>query len=132
VGCPKAKISETVPEKTVHIVQLAEDVVRRTVLYDAERLGAWPELPQPIDYPIDNGAQSAHAILKRYSVLPFPPTVSPTGEGLIYRVQAKYLWLLEKPLSNEKPWPLGHLPHVDDQQPGFLPKEAFQERIGPK
>ena len=132
IGCPQAKLTDTSPEKTVHIVQLGWDVVRRTVLYDAERLGTWPELPQPIDYPIAEGANPPKAILQKYTVSPLPPTVSPTGEGLIYRVQAKYLWILEKPPEADKPWPLGHLPHVEDKQAGFLPKEAFQERIGPR
>jgi len=113
--------------KTTHVVHLAQGTVRRTVAFDAERLGAWPELPQPIDYELPGGNK---AVLVKYQIAPFPPTTSATGEGLIYRVQGRYQWILEEPLDDDAAWPLGHLPHVDDQTEGFLP--SFAERIGPK
>jgi len=124
VGCPQIYDAN---RKTTQVIQLAQQTVRRTVLYDAERLGTWPELPQPTDYELPGGNK---AVLVKYKISPFPPTTSATGEGLIYRVQGRYQWILEEPLEQDQHWPLGHLPHVDDKTDGFLP--SFAERIGPK
>lgn len=133
-GCPKAAInsSNQPTGATTTILQLGRGAASRTVLYDAERLGSWPELPRPEDFTFGAGQEAVQAKLQKYTVKPLPPTTSPTGEGLIYRVQATYRWLLDRLPPMDKPWPLGHLPHVEDQD-----RQPFQldtvtcPRIGP-
>lgn len=130
-GCPKAAINGQ-SGATTTILQLGRGAASRTVLYDAERLGSWPELPKPEDFSFGAGQEAVQAKLQKYTVKPLPPTVSPTGEGLIYRVQATYRWLLDRLPPVDKPWPLGRLPHVADadRQP-FQLNTATQASIGP-
>jgi hypothetical protein len=136
-GCPQAVGVQTpgvqTAGPTTTILPLGRGAASRTVHYDAERLGDWPELPKPEDFTFGGSDQQAvQAKLQKYVVKPLPTTVSPTGDGLIYRVQAVYRWLLDRLPPADQPWPLGRLPHVDDQdRKPFLLDTVSQARIGP-
>lgn len=136
-GCPKAAQASSGGQNptgpTAAIVQLGQGAAVRSIHYDAERLGAWPELPKPEDFTFGSGQQAVQAKLQRYTVKPLPPTVSPSGEGLIYRVQAQYRWLLDRLPPQDTPWPLGRLPHVDDKDRQIFQLNIItQSHIGPQ
>ncbi len=117
IGCPKAKKATSPgqsnsPQPTVTIVQLAEAVMDHILIYDAERVGDWPELPYPQDEIPGTDPNSAKHYLVSYEVQPFPPTKGPTGRELIFRVRAKYRYLIDQPLHLETTWSIGYPPHI--------------------
>jgi len=112
------------------IVGLGSSTARRLIIIDAERCGRPPELPAPVDYADANGVKG---YLLRYRVELLPKTVSPAGDGWIYRARARYLYALDRapPESDAAPWPVGRLPHTADPDPGWRPQDSFTERVGP-
>ena len=121
VGCPKTKKATSPGEKpgqnysqsTVAILQLAEEIMDHSIIYDAERVGDWPELPYPQDEIPGTDPNSAKHYLVSYEVQPFPPTKGPTGRELIFRVRAKYRYLIDRPLRLDTVWSIGYPPHIE-------------------
>lgn len=112
------------------IVPLGKSAARRLIVVDAERYGKPPEIPAPVDYVDANGVK---AYLLKYHVDVLPRSVSPAGDGWIYRLRAKYLYALDRapPERDAYPWPVGRLPHTASSETGFDPDDSFAERVGP-
>lgn len=128
VACPLAAApgeSVAASGPTVAIARLGRAAAVRRILYDAERIGDWPELPEPQDTYRDG---EATAYLAEYRVTPLPPTTGPTGRELLYRVRAAYTYLLDRPLPPGTPWSTGRLPHVRGGAPFQSP---YAMRLGP-
>lgn len=112
------------------VVSLGPSSARRLIIIDAERYGRPPELPSPVDYTDANGVKG---YLLKYDVELLPRSVSPGGDGWIYRARARYVYALDRapPEVDAAPWPVGRLPHTADPEPGWQPQESFSERVGP-
>ncbi len=83
-------------EADVEIVTCARPVQIRRVVYEAERIGRWPEIPWPADYDLPGKAQ---AKLLRCRIQPLAPTLAPDGVHLVYRVHAQYEWAITRALT---------------------------------
>ncbi len=121
IGCPKAKKNVSPGQSdskqpTMTVIQLAEPVMDRLLIYDAERVGDWPELPYPVD-----------SRLAYYEVQPFPPIKGPSGKELIFRVRAKYRYLVDRPLDLDAVWAIGYPPHIELDRKK-LPTQGFDAK----
>lgn len=121
----------------VKIIVFHEPYAYREMIVDAERIGQLPELPAPNDYypdPQSGESQNApRAWLLRMSIEPMAPEVAPTGDALIYRARARYLWIVDK-FSLDQPFFTGLRGHTQplpqDQYAGFN-SSVFTSRLGP-
>lgn len=113
--------------RTAASVLIHQPLVRRRTVIDVERVGAEPQLPQPTDY----SESEVNAHLAYHRVTRLPPCVAADGVRLVYRTRAVYEWHIDRPLPQDRPWPVGHLPHLQDNDPGFRPTVAYSPRVGP-
>lgn len=72
--------------------------------YEAERVGAWPEIPRPDDKWTEGGIKGT---LLYFDVKAHPPTVDALGNKKIYRLEALYLYALNRPLKPEEQLKIG-------------------------
>lgn len=125
------RTSQADDDSTCAITEIGAGRAKRIIIIDAERNGRQPELPPPVDYEDANGVKGK---LASFSVECLPPVVSPAGDSWIYRLRARYVYLLDRipPLQNASaPWPVGRLPHTADKTLGFNPDESWADRLGP-
>lgn len=113
-------------ESDLEIVTLNRPILYRRVIYEAERIGAWPEIPVPGDYDVGpNGT----AKLIRWRCQPQPPTVAADGHHLIYRVRAEYEWAYSRALDTGS-FDVGTLPHVrSDLIIPMAPQALFSDAL---
>ena len=91
---------------------IARKKCRRIVRLVAERIGAWPEIPEAKDL-------SPDIILVRSRIMPSAPRTTPMANALIYRVEAEYTFGYRKAPTDE--FDAGNLPYVDvAEAPGGL------------
>jgi hypothetical protein len=116
---------------TAAIVSTGSGKARRIIVVDAERNGKPPELPPPKDYEDANGVKGT---LASFKVECLPPVVSPAGDSWIFRLRARYVYLLDRLPPTETvaaPWPVGRLPHTADTSLGWNPLDSWSDRLGP-
>lgn len=75
------------------IIRLHRPSTIRTLKFDAERLGAWPVIPAPVDYEPAGGGQ---AVLIRWKLTPLPPQMTADGKALFYRIRGEYTYQLTR------------------------------------
>ena len=80
---------------------------QRVITVDAERVGAWPELPEPLDSYQDVGFRG---VLLDADVTAYAPILAPDGVTFIYRVQAKYVYALSRPVRVGETPAMGKVP----------------------
>lgn len=117
--------------RTASILQVGAGLARRIIVIDAERFGKHPELPPPEDYTDENGVTGR---LCDWKVDCLPPAVSPAGNGWIYRLRARYVYLLDRPPPHgpeAAPWPVGRLPYTSGGAASWKPSDSWSDRIGP-
>lgn len=110
---------------TAVVVKLGAGKAERLIVFDAERYGEMPKIPAPIDYEDPNGVRG---FLLDWNVELLPPVTSPMGDELIYRIRAYYRYALDRlPPSDETAaaWPVGRLPHIKDDAPGWTPIQSL-------
>jgi len=95
-------------EDDVEIISVARPVLYRRISYEAERIGAWPEIPWPGDYDLPNRGK---AKLIRCRIQPLAPTLAADGVHLIYRVHAQYEWAITR-IHACGEFDVATLPHV--------------------
>lgn len=86
--------SDDADQPTSVVVSLGNPTVRRIIRIKGERVGAFPELPAAVDYQDGN----VNAVLLSRVLLPSTPERTPDGQ-VLYRVEAEYVFALDRPLS---------------------------------
>jgi hypothetical protein len=93
-------------EPTCKVVTLGPGVMKRTLRISGERVGAWPQMPEPADYTDANGV-TAH--LMEHKCLPGTTRISAIGQK-IYRASAEYIYALTRILRPNEQWRVGANP----------------------
>jgi hypothetical protein len=96
---------------TAEAADLAAGTAVRIIKYEAERLGAWPSIP---DLPDTYSSGGISGKLLKYHVEPLPPVLSADGQKKIFRVLAKACYGLNK------------MPTTEDLAVGRLPYTTLQ------
>lgn len=71
------------------VFRIHAPLARRRVLMHFERVGAWPFIPAPVDVQDPNGI--GETLLSSY-VVPDAPELLPDGSGMLYKIQAEYVY----------------------------------------
>ncbi|GAB4134094.1 MAG: hypothetical protein Kow0040_17340 [Thermogutta sp.] len=111
-------------EEDIAVIQVARPYTVRRMIYEAERIGDWPEIPSPQDYKLDG----ARARILRFRVQPQPPTLAADGQHTVYRVRAEYEWGFTKVPDSPNLDP-GTLPFVN---PAAVRPFAFANYVRPR
>jgi hypothetical protein len=93
-------------EPTCKIITLGPGVMKRTLRISGERVGAWPQMPEPVDYTDANGVK-AH--LMEHKCLPGTTRISAIGQK-IYRASAEYEFAMTRVLRPDEQWRVGTNP----------------------
>jgi hypothetical protein len=86
---------------------------RREIRVDFERVGDWPELPKPLDTYVDGGLAG---VLLQYWDKILPPALAADFNQTVYRIEAYYLYALNRPVNKN-----------DYTRTGVLPQTAFTQ-----
>lgn len=114
---PIARVSTNVSpiapgSDTTVVFDLAQPQACRIVRIEAERVGAWPQIPQPVNYSDGN----IRGVILEHWEQEQAPTLSPDGKKKIYHIEAYYKYALNRmPLIGEK-YSVGVLPNTDFTQ----------------
>lgn len=88
---------------------LGAPMAQRVITVDAERVGAWPELPVPVDSYRDGGLRG---VLLDHDLEPHAVTLAPDGSTKVYRVTARYVYALNRPPRVGETPALGSVPYA--------------------
>ena len=115
---------------TSAFVQVAPTMARRIITVEAERVGAWPEIPSPENYKDYDGQQG---YLLNYERTPLGVAPSQSGDQRVYRVHARYVYGLIRPNEWGRMLPIGHNPilKVGPGDDRFLQDYAYSKKVGP-
>jgi len=117
---------------TVAIVKLSRGVSYRRFTIDAERVGSWPDIPEPVEtYTEGSESDQITATLMKVIETPYPPAIGPNGKQIIYRVAVTYVYALSRALKTTDSTYVGLLPHtaVQPSEAIFDRSTAYQERL---
>ena len=116
--------------RTSVVFTLAAAQCRREMRYEAERVGNWPIMPEPKDTYTDGAITGTK--LKHW-VIGDSPSLSVDGLKRIFRLQAYYLYALDRPPRKDEPINMGVLPYTSfSQEDNALTQESvYQERMSP-
>ena len=95
-------------DKTVIVLPLHRGWARREVRITAERLLAWPEMPDWSDFVDDNGI--VHTVLDHRQI-PSAPCLSADGKKSLFRFDQEMLFSLSRPPALGEDLPVGKLPY---------------------
>jgi hypothetical protein len=105
------RVSSLAPgDDTSVVLTLGAPQGQRVIRIDAERVGAWPELPEPLDTYTDGGLRGA---LLNHKLTPHAPTLAPDGATKIYRVTGTYVYALNRPPRVGETPALGGVPFAN-------------------
>lgn len=94
-------------EDSCKIIQLGKGQCRREILYEAERIGEWPQVPKPMDTYKDGDLRGT---LLDWTPNPLPPELTLDKEKKIYRIQVTYLYAMNRPPRPDEAIKIGWLP----------------------
>jgi hypothetical protein len=98
---------------TCAIATLALPQGRRAIHIDFERVGDWPEMPQPMDWYNDGPLWGA---LLQHWEKRLPPSLAADFNQSVYRVEAYYLYALNRPVAADDTTRIGVLPQTSREQ----------------
>jgi hypothetical protein len=104
-----ASDSEDTYSDTSVVCNLGRLQASREIRYDAERIGAWPTIPRPLDQFQDG------AILGTFLhgwIRPMPPVLDATKQKPIFRISLYYLYALNRAPSTDEKMNVGVLPYT--------------------
>ena len=116
---------------TVSVVQLGAPTARREIVVEAERLGDWPKLPQPLNQYTDVSANSEGSAgtlvgtLLDHVVLPLPPQPTVDGKKRLYYLRASYTYQLNRPPTFTERLAIGFLPFLSDSPTAFPADQVY-------
>lgn len=96
---------------TCKVVQLGKGQCRREILYEAERIGQWPQVPKAMGTYKDGDLRGT---LLHWEVNPLPPELTLDKEKKIYRIQATYIYAMNRAPRPDEPLRIGWLPFLAD------------------
>lgn len=110
--------------------EIAPGMASRVIVVEAERIGAWPELPSPEENYV-NGAIKGR--LLEFSVTSQVPGITPDGNKGVYSLRAKYVYGLSRPPSSSESIHIGKVPflklrNADNSLPQQL---VYNKKLGP-
>ena len=114
IGLPIAATSTSGNADTAAVVRVHPSVAVRTYRLIAERLGDWPDLPEPEE--IKKDANGITETLIQQHVMPTMPELTAGGKTYRYRVEAKYVYQLSRPPTTREKLRAGSSP-IDDSMP---------------
>jgi len=92
------------------LVRLARPVSRRRVRIEAERVGTWPKLPQPIEEYTDGESSDPITVtLLSKHESPVATSMAPDGATPVYRISAEYVYALSRQPTNSETTRVGAL-----------------------
>jgi len=100
---------ETGSGDTATIVQVAGSLFRRVIRVEAERAGAWPQLPMPAPYYRDG---TLSGTLLSHSVVMVTPGVSPDAAKRTYKLLGEYVYALNRPPTLQEKLRNGKIPFL--------------------
>ena len=82
------------------VFTLAKAQGRREIHVDFERIGIWPEIPEPMDeyYDTFNNGQLKGTLLRHWERA-LPPSLGSDYVQTVYRLEAYYLYALDRPIT---------------------------------
>jgi hypothetical protein len=111
---PSISGSDPVPLDThTAVFDLARPQGRREVRVDFERAGTWPEIPEPEDTYTDG--EIVGTLIRSWDRA-LPPTLSADKVQKIYRIEAYYLYALNRPVEKDEATRIGILPQANMTQ----------------
>lgn len=136
VALPKAASPRTTSSgntalpDTVMTFQLGAGICYRRIVFDAERAGRWPQIPEPVDT-FEDGKLKGTKLDDR--ITPHAPSLAKDRETWIYRVHGEYLYLLNRPVTRQDQPNTGVLPFIDADLIDTIwePNQAYDKFLGP-
>ena len=123
--------SDPVPSN-VHtcVFELARPQGRREIRVDFERAGKWPEIPEPMDEYTDGDLKGT---LLRYWDRALPPTLAADKVQRLYRIEAYYLYALNRPPKKDEATRIGVLPQTNltQEDNAFTREDSYTDRMKP-
>jgi len=109
---------------------LAATQCRREIRVEAERIGKWPGLPAPLDSYTDGDLKGK--LLKHWDRY-LPPVLTPDGRKKVYKVEAYYLYALNRPPRTDEATRVGVLQFTNaSQSDNAITRDAIYEtRLNP-
>lgn len=99
-------------DSTCKIVQLGPKQTTREIVLHYERKGSMPSIPEPVDV-YQNGTITG-TLLKHWETF-YPPQLTNDGSGTLYRVDAHYIYALNRPPLKTENIDVGILPYVNKE-----------------
>lgn len=120
------------PPDTVMVFRLGSGICYRKIVFDAERVGAWPQIPEPVDVFQEAGSNLRGTRLRAH-IIPHASTLSSAKDQLIYRVRGEYVYVLNRPPTKKDALSAGVLPFVDAASVDghYYPAQSFDASLGP-
>lgn len=129
---PLARIYEAqeVPgdEDTAVIVEIGPVMSKQVVTWDAERVGKWPEIMNPVDSWEDGSLKGK---LINHWVRGFPARICADGHQKTFRLTAHYEYALNRRPTETEKHHMGRLPNLKEVQDEevMIPNEVYSEGI---
>jgi hypothetical protein len=110
VGMPIAGRAKPLAPKAarVAVIQLHNGFAKRIVEIEAERIGEWPELPEPVPFTDSNSIEHTPT---RYEISPAMPVLAADGLTDVFRSGMRIEYLLDRPPGVGESIPVGNLPY---------------------
>jgi hypothetical protein len=124
IQLPRAAAKYSAGQDTCFVAAVALPVCRKVIKLDAERVGAWPEVPKGDDT-IKDGAMTG--TLLRTNVRAHPPVPTPDGRDLIYRLAVEHVYAMNRMPGQSDPMDVGCTPVVSREGSG-----AYASKLNPK
>lgn len=102
--------SENSEEDACVFIELGPKQAQREILYEAERIGEPPAMPEPLDTYTDGKLKGT---LLSATMSFCPPALSADGQSRIYRTTARYLYGLNRAPKKEETLRTGVLPFTN-------------------
>ncbi len=114
------------------ILGLAGGQCQRIIRIEAERMGQWPEIPEPVDEYTD-GDGSLRGTLLEYWDRPMPPTVSVDASTPIYKIEAFYRYAMNRPPRKDEATRVGQLAFtaITQDESALTREQIYKERLEP-
>lgn len=107
------------------IVKVHAGCGKKIVTWTAERLGAWPEIPDPA------AADPANEVLDDVQVIPSAPLLSTNGRDHEFKICGVYVYLLRTPPDASKGFKAGIAPNDKSSATNSVyPKTGFKKLFG--
>lgn len=114
------------------IFDLALPQCYREIRVESERVGRWPEIPEPVDKYTD-GDGSLRGKLVDHWDRALPPTLAADGSQSIFKIEAYYRYALNRPPTKDESTRVGVLPFTSRTQDdnALTRSEIYNDRLQP-